>query len=468
MRTLVLLFACMLAPLARSADFPAFAAQDCCALCPQAAEPARYESGYLRAFARLFEGREGWLFRTENDLPMSFGPSAAGAESLRDFSARLAARGIRLVMVVQPTRGMMHPERLPANLPVAFDAGVARARYAESLARIRAQGIVVPDLTALLNAPREHDYFFRADHHWTPEGARLTARHVAEAVRRMPEHRALPRQRFVSTQNGLLAKRGTMDRAARLLCGHGAPEQYVPRYVTEPAEALSGNDALFGEASTPRVALVGTSNSDSAYNFPGFLAEYLETDVFSAGLPGGGFDGAMLAYLSSREFHAHPPAILIWEVQAYHDLDSPSFYRQARPLMENGCEGRRPILERTVKLKPGRNEVLVNGGANYRALAGARHFLDLQFENRNVQRLDSMVWYVNGSKDDLRIERPSQGRFVFDLRRDANWGKEGFLSLDVHVDDTPGAPPPASLRARLCSYDTRAEPAHTARAEVSP
>lgn len=441
------------------AAFPAFEAEPCCQLCPAAANPMNYPSGFLGSFRLLVQGEDGWLFRSEDDLRMTFHPDEQGLRLLRAFREALDRRGVTLVMVVQPPRGLVHASRLPQNLPVPYNADVAESRYREALSRIRSTGVIVPDLHELVSDPGEQDFFFRADHHWTPFGARRTAEVVAERVRALPVYASLDKQDFTTRRDGLLAKRGTMSKAARLLCGYGAADQYVPRYVTESGGA-SGGDALFGEASAPQVALVGTSNSDEAYNFGGFLAEYLETDVLNVASAGGGMEGAMLSYLPSPAFQETPPKVLVWELETYHNLSDPDFYRAAMPLVHNGCSHAPAVLDGASDVGRERREILFNGGGKVEKIRSDRHVLDLQVEGGLPQALLAEVWYTNGRQDSFTLEPDAaigDGRYVIGLRSEGDWAELNFLSLDLR-DASPVAPgqPRAGKRrvhARLCSVD---------------
>lgn len=459
----VLMLASILCPASAgpAQAFPQFGVEACCDLCAQAREPARYASGYLGSFKMLVQGQDGWLFRSEDDLRMSFGPTPQGMAMLRRFREALAhRRGVELVIVLQPPRGLMHADKLVLGAGPPYNAEVAESRYTRALREMRAQGISVPQLEHLVARSGELEYFFRGDHHWTPEGARQTAAVVAEHIRGLPVYEALPRMRFVTERDGLLAKRGTLHKAARMLCGYGAADQYVVRYTTNSADT-AGADDLFGASAVPQVALVGTSNSDPAYNFGGFLSEYLQSEVLNVSMAGGGFEGAMLSYLSSPEFQSSPPRVLVWELETYHNLSDPRFYRQAMPLLDNGCEGRAAELEGEQALRAGRNEVLFNGGGKVRELKSEHHFIDLKFSDPTIRELDAVVWYTNGRKEHVRLTRsealPATGRFVFELRTDADWGEQIFLSLDIELAagsaGTAGEP---RLRTRLCGYD--AEP----------
>ncbi len=57
---------------------PTYVVERCCDLCPQAANRAAYTTRFLQSFTTLLQGKDGWLFRTDDDLRTSFGPDAAG------------------------------------------------------------------------------------------------------------------------------------------------------------------------------------------------------------------------------------------------------------------------------------------------------------------------------------------------------------------------------------------------------
>ena len=446
-----------------ASGFPSFEVEACCQLCPQAANPASYPDGYLGGFRTLVQGRDGWLFRSEDDLRMVFHPDAEGVEMLRQFRQALNRRGVELVLVVQPPRGLMHKSKLPEDLQTPYSPETAESRYRQALDRIRSTGVIVPDMMSVLRNPGDKDFFFRADHHWTPFGARRTAEVVAERLRSLSSYQALDKQTFETRTEGLLGKRGTLHKAQRLICGHDAPEQFVPRFVTESTGA-SGGDALFGDAGTPQVALVGTSNSDEAYNFGGFLSEFLETDVLNVASAGGGLEGAMLSYLPTPAFQEQPPKILIWEVETYHNLSDPDFYRVAIPLVHNGCSNASAVLEGSTEIGTQRREVLFNGGGRVEKIRSDRHLLDLHVQDPVPAALLVEVWYTTGRQDSFTLEPEDaigDGRYVIGLRREGDWGKLNFLSMDVRDVSpyVPGQPRPGKTRvdARLCSIDQARE-----------
>ncbi len=438
-----------------------YAVQPCCQLCPAVNDRSRYASGYLEGFSTLVQGKDGWLFRSDDDLRMVFGPDAAGYAELSRLRNALRRRGTELVIVYQPSRGLMHPDKLPDEVRTQFNHDLAKVSYAMTLQRFRQAGVVAPALETLLDDPGKSPYFFRGDHHWTPEGARRTAEVVAKAIRALPVYRELPPKAFVTNRIGVLAKRGTLQKAATMICGHGYTEQYVDRFASGAAE----DGDLLGDDTVPQVTLVGTSNSDGVYNFAGFLSEYLGVEVLNESLTGGGFDGPLFRYLPTEGFQKAPPKVLIWELQTYHNMSDLSFYRTAVPLVTDGCRRKTPVLSRTVRVKGASAEALFNGGGQVRDLTGRNYLLDIQFDDPKVEKLKAIVWYADGGKENLSLENSprieAKGRFVTELRSDSGWGERTFLSLDIlRPDNTPAG---VGVKASLCSRDdSRPEPRRVA------
>jgi alginate biosynthesis protein AlgX len=433
---------------------PTYVVEPCCDLCPQAANRNAYTSRFLQSFTTLVQGKDGWLFRTDDDLRSAFGPDAQGISALKRFNAALKARGTELVMVYQPSRGLMHPDKLPASARRQFNVEAARTAYKQALQRFRALGITVVPLDRLFTEPGE--YFYRGDHHWTPEGARRTADLTAETLRKLPAFAGIPQKKFSTERVGVWGKRGTLQKAATQLCGHGYPDQYAPKYVT----SAEGGGDLFAEEGAPQVTLVGTSNSDSAYNFAGFLSEALGVEVLNESVAGGGHEGALLQYLPGNAFQKSPPKILVWELETYHNLSKGLFYRQVIPLVTGGCSGRKPVLARSAPLKSDSTEVLFNGAGAVQSLKSRDHVLDVRFSDPSIKQFKGIVWYTNGSKETVSIEHSdyidTAGHFTVELRDDPEWAERVFLSLDVLR--TEGVKPGTTVSAQVCEREDGARP----------
>ena len=105
-------------------------------------------------------------------------------------------------------------------------------------------------------------------------------------------------------------------------------------------------------------------------------------------------------------------------------------------------------------------EVLFNGGGKLLPLASKDHVLDLQFSDPAVRELKAIVWYTNGSRETLNIKYPDRvdagGRFISELRSDAEWGDRVFMSLDLILPE--GVPPGVGVKAALCERADAAAP----------
>lgn len=436
---------------------PKYKAQPCCSLCPRAGDPQAYAgSKFLNDFRVLIDGRDGWLFRTGLDLTTQFNVSDESLVQLRRLSDALRQRGTQLVMVYQPPRGLMDPDKLTPQQRRGFNLNAARSNYAQALQRMRSDGgVIVPALDKMVDEHKGYDYYFRRDHHWTAAGAQHTARMVADSMQGLPGFASVPRKKFVTHTHGVIGKPGTLQKVATQMCGGGYSMQYEPVFVTDPV----GGDSLLGNESQPDVVLVGTSNSDSlgGYNFAGYLEQDLGVDVLNVAITGGSYEGSLLHYLASKEFQQHPPKFIIWETpyQDYPDTDQMAYkvYRQAIPLVNNGCRGKTPVLTRTVNLRQGNNEVLFNGGGRILPLVGKQYQLEFQFSDPGVKDLAAEVWYFSGLKESLKLHYKQYvdngGRFNAELRSDRpDYASATLMGVTMQLDQAPAKP--LSVTAQLC------------------
>lgn len=426
---------------------PKYAIERCCALCPRAAESSAYAgSQYLSDFRVLVDGRDGWLFRTGMDLATTFDITDQSLRGLRRLADALRRRGTELVLVYQPPRGLMDVDKLEPEQRRAYDFDAARRNYAAALERLRTgAGVVVAPLDTLVDENKGYEYFFRRDHHWTPAGAEQSAKVVAETVQKLPAFASIPRHQFETHKVGVLAKPGTLQKIAEQLCGGGYSLQYVPMYATEAAGSGDAGGGLLGEAAQPQITLVGTSNSDSkgGYNFGGYLQQYLGADIVNVALSGGAFEGSLIHYLMSKEFQEHPPRILIWEMpyQNYPGPDKNPFkiFRQAVPLVDDGCKDKPALLSNTITVHAGSNELLFNGGGRILPLVGRSAQLDFQFSDPTVKDMHAELWYFNGLRESLKLHFnqyvDNGGRFVAELRTDRpDYAAATLMGATLEID----------------------------------
>ncbi|MDN7139897.1 alginate O-acetyltransferase [Pseudomonas sp. JQ170] len=434
--------------LSLAAEAPQYAIERCCQICPQALQDSSYP-GDLGDFRQLVQGQEDWLFRSKIDFMTNIGTTPEGFKLLEDLRDALKARGVELVMVYLPPRGLLVTEMLRPQDRSSFNAELSRKNYLATIEHLRGLGIRVPDLSALLAHPAEvrSKFFFKRDNHWTPQGAELAAQLLAAELSKSDVFMGIARKEFATRTEGNLYKVGSLNQAFGKICGSGYANEYFTRAVTEPKEESA---ELFGDTETPDVVLVGTSFSSAQYNFDGFLKQYARVDVDNRSVTGGGFHSAMLQYLGSQDFQHKPPKVLIWEVNSYYDLAMATFYRQVMPLLDNGCRNVAATLGQKMALRPGKNEVLVNTGV--KPIRSEDSVVEIQFSKPVINELRSTIWYMTGSRENLLISRAREvepnGRFVFRLREDAEWAGQTLLSLEI--DMPADMPQGLQVEAKIC------------------
>lgn len=280
------------------------------------------------------EGEDGVFFRTFADLRMQHPVDDAVMAELGRLSAALKERGTTLIYVTIPAKSQGMPWALPDRVKLyGFDEADATAVYDDIITRMRAAGVVAPDVMRAIRASRTATEapFFGADFHWSAAGARAAARAIGDAIKADPIYATLSPKTYVSREAGVKGAFSGMRRALQGFCVDPIPAVEGMTYDTVvsdlPADGAATDDAgaldIFaaGGESLPDIVLVGTSFSDSdVNNFAGFLSEFSGLEVTNYAVTGGNQFGAMTSYLTSREFSDAPPRFLIWENPIYNNL----------------------------------------------------------------------------------------------------------------------------------------------------
>ncbi len=281
---------------------------------PQRCAPADPAKAQRRP---VWQGLEGWLFEP-SDLVVRLDLCAPLHAYLDRLATALKRQGVTPLALVVPTRGSVHYASMGQNPALtAYDPGAAAEGYRAFLRELRHAGFIVPDLLSV--APGTPPFFFRRDHHWSPAGARRSARHLAKTLQKTGLLESYSPQPFVTRRVGSRGQRGTLQKRAESCCDLRYAQEPVPLFETVLEQAPAGDlgGALFGDVDIP-VALTGTSNSlrgedKPDMNFSGFLREALGQEVYNTSFAGAGLFGSMEAYLLSEAYRASPPKLLVWE-----------------------------------------------------------------------------------------------------------------------------------------------------------
>ncbi|MFC3153298.1 alginate biosynthesis protein AlgX [Litoribrevibacter euphylliae] len=414
----------------------------------------------MKAMRFIAPGKETWLFRSDFDLSNSFGIASEFEPDMKRLVEAFRRIGTELVVVVQPTRGLMNPQRVDDDYRYNFDFEVARHNLKNYLNQLQQAGAHVPDVVTLIDSSLEEDYFFRRDHHWTPYGAKVTAQLAADYIKQLPLYEDLETKEYITEASTYLPKDGTMNRALRRICGNNFGSQYVKGYQTVPVS--SGEDALFGDVSDPSVVLVGTSNSAERdddyknYNFGGFLKEFLMLDILNYAMPGAGDIGSLVQYLQSDDFdYSNPPKLIIWELPASYPLSEDKIYRQLIPAVQGACNSADEILVNELQLPSmapaERIEILSNAGRSRKRLSNSNGFLQLDFSNKNIKDFYVITYYDNGERDKIWFRRANivdGGRYLLELSKDEKFQNANLMS--VFLEPSEPISDTSTLKARLC------------------
>lgn len=431
-----------------------------CLICSAVTDPDEYQGRGMKLMRFIAPGDDRWLFRSSVDLVNEFGIPPVMQPEFARLIATFAAKGTHVAIAVQPTRGLMHRDKVRPAQAYGFDYAKARASLAKLQRQLRTGGAIVPDMLQVVDQPPQSDYFFRRDSHWTPSGAQVTARVLADEVKRQPFYAQLSHKAYRTEPGVIIPKNGILDMALERICNNTFGYQFVKNYRTIPDS--DDASALFAEDADPEVILVGTSNSAARedetrqYNFDGYLKEYLGVDILNFALPGGGQDGALLEYLLSPSYNPDaPPKMLVWELPASYNLDSPYLYRQLIPAINGGCAKAETLASHSIE-RPSlqvndRIELFSNAGQDRQNLSNLNGFLDIKIGDKSVKDFYLIVYYDNGARDKVWMRRQtavSGGQYYLELSPATEF--KGANLLSVFMEPTALLATATTLEVKVC------------------
>jgi alginate biosynthesis protein AlgX len=413
-----------------------------------------YDKYQLDSYKLLIPGKNGWVFRSESDFRNDFSLDKATLNNLHNLSEAFRLRGTELVIVLPPTRGLLNYQNLSDE---------ERARYGftpkeiekiwasywdaiDSLHKhgIKAVGIPRPD-------PMQ-PYFYKRDHHWNPEGARYTAKVVADYIKHLRVYKEINKVEFVTHELDPYEYYGVSKKVFRKLCRTNQPAETIIRTVTERKELTDGKSDLFGATEDPDIILLGTSNSTmepSFANFEGFLKESLSADVLNMSVSGGGLDTAVISYLNSQFYEKKAPKIAIWEIPGYYNINKQHrFFREAIPAVYGNCES--PLaFQKDLKLDA--SNVIALEGLGRKRITGKDYYVMFDFPTRITEAFTVDLRYLK-NLDRYKFQRteryPHDGRFYVELRD----SKKSYL--DKVIIKVPPHLKDKTVNVKVCQKDT--------------
>ncbi len=248
-------------------------------------------------------GSDGWFYSSEEfERPKNFDVEiAAKIDYITQVKAKLGNAGIKLAVVLIPAKARVYPGHLGRYVRPKYWDDV----YQKFLTGLQAKGVIAPNI---LNAMKTKDsMFLKTDTHWTPQGARVAAQSVAEAVKPLLE---LQTKAFSEQPGKTVQHEGDLLKFIPLASFSSKPaSDQLETPIVEGGE--SAGAGLFGDTQI-EVALVGTSYSaNPKFNFDGALKLEFQSDVLNLALEGKGPITPMRGFLKSLPENLK---LVVWEI----------------------------------------------------------------------------------------------------------------------------------------------------------
>lgn len=376
-----------------------------------------YEKRY-QDYALLVAGKDGWLFRSKQDLRQKFDISKKDIALYRTFSDVLKKRGTSIVLAIIPTRGIVAHKMLPqdSKLVQDYDPVSAKEEYVKMIEQLNENGVLAAGTPEPASGA---SYFNHADQHWSTAGAREMAQSVATLIKDSLVWKDIPKESFKTIAGKEITYDGRFGEATQALCGSRPQPEKDMEMKTFP-EKESDESALFDEKPVPEIVLVGTSNSkreEFDANFSGALKEVLSADVLNLAISGGGKDDSLIAYLVSESFKENPPKFLIWEIPGYYDLGGEGMrktVRQAIASAYGSCE--KPLAKFGPEEIQGKQLTII-GGIEDKKILPETAYLEIGFDEA-VKKDFSVFFQTTDGKNSA---------FKFQPRREDNGNRFYYL-----------------------------------------
>jgi alginate O-acetyltransferase complex protein AlgJ len=263
-------------------------------------------------------GQDNWLFTKEefDHQPAQKEKILKNLDYIQSVHSYLDKKNIDLVVALVPSKARVYSDKLGRYEFPAYKKEI----YSEFLEDLDSRKIKAVNLLTPMQVERNKEsVFLKTDTHWTPEGARLTARTIAGYLSQ--ESFSFDKTSYLTSMDKKEEHKGDLLRYIPTddsFASKNLPVDTLPVFqtveVNSEADAKDAAEQLFSEKS-PAVTLVGTSYSaNPKWNFAGFLKESMQTDILNAADEGLGPFETMDKYLDNEAFKKTPPELVIWEI----------------------------------------------------------------------------------------------------------------------------------------------------------
>ncbi len=379
-------------------------------LCPAINDRNIYKDKENEDFAMMIAGKDGWLFRSHFDLKFRFKLTERTIDSFRRLGDAFRSKGTELVIVMMPTRGLVHYNQLTPQELEEFDHKAAKRSYLKMLDDMRRSGVAVADMS---EADTVDNYFLKRDNHWTHEGAKFTAEAVANTIKTMPVYDELKKTDFSNKE--ITASQEATHRYAEFvnkICHSDIPRETLNKtFEVESLDNAQSEENLFGDESQPEITLLGTSNSTnpqpSFANFEGFLKEALRADILNQAVSGGSLQGSISNYVLNEDYKKTKPKIIIWEMSAHYGFNQQAFLREIVPSVYGDCTAEESVAEATVDASNSREPVVMENLAS-KNIQSNKYYVALKLDDKNQRTVKVKFTHADGRTDTTKLERSAR------------------------------------------------------------
>jgi alginate biosynthesis protein AlgX len=339
----------------------------------------------------------------------------------------------------------------------AYAVDKAYNSYMHFIHASRARGVLTADLlTATTNIDWESSDelpVMRNERHWSPAGARVAAKEVADIIMSQVVYASLPRDVFQTRESTVLERDSNILQHLEGWCNTHIVRQELRSFVTE--KVTPAKVALFDNANIP-VVLVGTSYSGPFFNFAGSISEYTGLDDVNFQVAGGGMFTSLESFLLSGDLKDIQPAFIIWEFPFIGFANQPerisAGFRSLLPALSLPCTTLDSLLHRVISIT---GDPRIEGLRNEReAIMGDNFYLYIKASDLSL--VEFTVEFIYGDlnavgsavpHDTVMLSRSTRvlntGEFVVEL---SNSIVSPLRSVNVYLPK--GAT--GTLEARLC------------------
>lgn len=407
------------------------------------------------------QGSDGWIFaKGELAAPADLG---AAEGYLARLAAALRHKGVTPFMVSVPPRLSVAQAKLDRNRPEfrTFSQDSISSAHHRRIEVLNRAGFVAQDMVDLANASGlGPEFFFHVDHHWSSEGLRVVARELGAMIRALPAYASMPRVEWqLMSRESRTA--GTYRYVVITRCeGTDIPPMETLSYKAVRATEATA-EALLGDEPEAPVVLVGTSQSRreeydldrgvfTEDSFAALLRHELGVEVLNAAVPGGGSYVGIDGWLTSDDYQAGKPQVLVWETNDSDGFVDHAALRRIVPAAWGVCSDQDALLRAKGPVGPAGIELL---NRDKLPIQGSAYYVAIELTDHQVRDLDVTIGHSGGAFDNQHLARSAlvanSGRFFLEL-------SDALASplQSIRISLPEGAQ--GSYLARVCTVPARA------------